>query len=128
MLQSARRTHRSPCAPVRGRPGASGNVATEFVARSAPDGYTLMIGAGGNLVVKPFLEQAPAFDPLNDLVAVFNVAEAPHLSSSPGRRSISPRRARTDGGASPQTDARGVELRYVTGSGHAKGGGNDECA
>jgi len=38
---------------VRGRPGASGNVATEFVVRSAPDGYTLMIGAGGNLVVKP---------------------------------------------------------------------------
>ncbi len=38
-----------------------------------------MIGAGGNLVVKPFLEQAPAFDPLNDLVAVFNVAEAPHI-------------------------------------------------
>ena len=64
---------------VDNKPGASGNVATEFVVRSAPDGYTLMIGAGGNLVVKPFLEQAPAFDPLNDLEAVFNVAEAPHI-------------------------------------------------
>src|SRR6266851_3179662 len=50
---------------VDNKPGASGNVATEFVVRSAPDGYTLMIGAGGNLVVKPFLEQALAFDPLN---------------------------------------------------------------
>jgi len=64
---------------VDNKPGASGNVAMEFVVRSPPDGYTLMIGAGGNLVVKPFLEHALPFDPLNDLVPVFNVAEAPHI-------------------------------------------------
>jgi tripartite-type tricarboxylate transporter receptor subunit TctC len=64
---------------VDNKPGASGNVATEFLVRSAPDGYTLMIGAAGNLAVKPFLEQSVPFDPLSDLAPVFNVAEAAHL-------------------------------------------------
>ena len=64
---------------VENKPGASGNVAIDFMQRAAPDGYTLMIGAAGNLAVKPFLEQSLAFDPLNDLVPVFNVAEAPHI-------------------------------------------------
>jgi tripartite-type tricarboxylate transporter receptor subunit TctC len=64
---------------VENKPGASGNVAIEFVARSPADGYTLMICAGGNLVVKPFLEHTLPFDPMNDLAPVFNVAEAPHI-------------------------------------------------
>jgi tripartite-type tricarboxylate transporter receptor subunit TctC len=64
---------------VDNKPGASGNVAIDFMLRSPGDGYTLMIGAAGNLVVKPFLEHALAFDPLNDLVPVFNVAEAAHI-------------------------------------------------
>ena len=64
---------------VENRPGASGNVAIDFVVRSPADGHTLMIAAGGNLVVKPFLEHALAFDPMNDLAPVFNVAEAPHI-------------------------------------------------
>jgi tripartite-type tricarboxylate transporter receptor subunit TctC len=69
---------------VDNKPGASGNVAIEYVVRSPPDGYTLLIGAGGNLVVKPFLEHSLPFDPLNDLVPVFNVAEAPHILVVPG--------------------------------------------
>jgi tripartite-type tricarboxylate transporter receptor subunit TctC len=64
---------------VENRPGASGNVAIDFVVRSSADGHTLMICAGGNLVVKPFLEHALPFDPMNDLAPVFNVAEAPHI-------------------------------------------------
>jgi len=64
---------------VENRPGASGNVAIDFVVRSSADGHTLMICAGGNLVVKPFLEHALSFDPMNDLAPVFNVAEAPHI-------------------------------------------------
>jgi tripartite-type tricarboxylate transporter receptor subunit TctC len=47
--------------------------------KSPPDGYTLMICAGGNVVIKPFLDHSFAFDPLSDLVPVFNVAEAPHI-------------------------------------------------
>jgi len=64
---------------VENKPGASGNVAIEFVARSPADGYTLMICAGGNLVVKPFLEHSLPFDPMNDLAPVFNIAQAPHI-------------------------------------------------
>jgi tripartite-type tricarboxylate transporter receptor subunit TctC len=64
---------------VENKAGASGNVAIEFVVKSPPDGYTLIICAGGNLVIKPFLEHSLAFDPLVDLVPVFNVAEAPHI-------------------------------------------------
>ena len=64
---------------VENKAGASGNVAIEFVVKSPPDGYTLMICAGGNLVIKPFLEHSLPFDPLVDLVPVFNVAEAPHI-------------------------------------------------
>ena len=69
---------------VENKAGAAGNVAIEFLVKSPADGYTLVIAAGGNLVVKPFLEHSLPFDPLNDLVPVFNVAEAPHILVVPG--------------------------------------------
>ena len=64
---------------VENRAGAAGNVAIEYVMKSPPNGYTLMICAGGNVVIKPFLDHSFVFDPLADLVPVFNVAEAPHI-------------------------------------------------
>ena len=73
---------------VENRPGASGNVAIDFVVRSSADGHTLMICAGGNLVVKPFLEHALSFDPMNDLAPVFNVAEAPHIMVVPASLAV----------------------------------------
>jgi tripartite-type tricarboxylate transporter receptor subunit TctC len=73
---------------VENRPGASGNVAIDFVVRSPADGHTLMICAGGNLVVKPFLEHALSFDPMNDLAPVFNVAEAPHILVVPASLAV----------------------------------------
>ncbi len=64
---------------VDNKPGASGNVAIDFLVRSPPDGYTLMIASGGGIVVKPFLERGLAFDVMNDLVPVCNVAEVAHI-------------------------------------------------
>lgn len=64
---------------VDNKPGASGNVAIDFLVRSPPDGYTLMIASGGGLVVKPFLERGLTFDVMNDLVPVCNVAEVAHI-------------------------------------------------
>src|SRR3954447_9489826 len=64
---------------VENKPGASGNVAADLLLRSPADGYTLMIAAGGNLVVKPFLERSLPFDPIKDLAPVFNIAEASHI-------------------------------------------------
>src|SRR5712691_5113212 len=73
---------------VENKAGASGNVAIEFVVKSPADGYTLMICAGGNLVIKPFLEHSLAFDPLVDLVPVFNFAEAPHILVVPNSLAV----------------------------------------
>jgi tripartite-type tricarboxylate transporter receptor subunit TctC len=74
---------------VDNKPGATGNVATDYVVKSPADGYTLLICAGGNLVIKPFLERALPFDPLNDILPVINVADVPHIllvpSSLPAR-------------------------------------------
>jgi len=64
---------------VDNKPGASGNLAIEFLVRSPPDGYTLMIASGGGLVVKPFMEKGLTFDVMTDLVPVFNVAEVAHI-------------------------------------------------
>ena len=64
---------------VDNKPGASGNLAVDFLVRSAPDGYTLMFASGGGLVVKPFLERGLTFDVMNDLVPVFNFAQTPHI-------------------------------------------------
>jgi tripartite-type tricarboxylate transporter receptor subunit TctC len=73
---------------VENKAGASGNVAIEFVVKSPADGHTLMICAGGNLVIKPFLEHSLAFDPLVDLVPVFNFAEAPHILVVPNSLAV----------------------------------------
>ncbi len=73
---------------VENKAGASGNVAIEYVVKSPADGHTLLIGAGGNLVIKPFLEHSLPFDPLVDLVPVFNVAEAPHILVVPSSLAV----------------------------------------
>ncbi len=48
------------------RPGAGGSIGTEAVAKSAPDGYTLLASSSGPLSIMPNLQKTP-YDPLNDL-------------------------------------------------------------
>jgi tripartite-type tricarboxylate transporter receptor subunit TctC len=74
---------------VENKAGATGNLAIEVVAKSPPDGYTLLLVAGGNVVITPFLYSSPPFDPLNDIVPVFNVAGAPQLLVVPGSLPVS---------------------------------------
>jgi tripartite-type tricarboxylate transporter receptor subunit TctC len=69
---------------VENKAGATGNLAIEHVAKSPPDGYTLLLVAGGNVVITPFLYATLPFDPLNDIVPVFNIAGAPQLLVVPG--------------------------------------------
>ncbi|WP_207540742.1 Bug family tripartite tricarboxylate transporter substrate binding protein [Sabulicella rubraurantiaca] len=55
---------------VENRTGAGGNVGVESVARSAPDGHTLLMGTTGTLTINPHLYTNMGFNPLTDLAPV----------------------------------------------------------
>ena len=55
---------------VENRVGAAGNLATEHVARSAPDGHTLIVASMGSQAVNAALYRNLPFDPVRDFVAV----------------------------------------------------------
>jgi tripartite-type tricarboxylate transporter receptor subunit TctC len=55
---------------VDNKPGAGGNIATDMVAKSAPDGYTVMLANVGSLTVAPHLVKDLPYDPLRDLAPV----------------------------------------------------------
>jgi len=59
---------------VENKPGAGGVVATDFIAKAPPDGYTLLMSSLGPHTVSPFLLKSVGFDPVNDLAPVSNVA------------------------------------------------------
>ncbi|HEV7803494.1 MAG TPA: tripartite tricarboxylate transporter substrate binding protein [Burkholderiales bacterium] len=52
------------------RAGATGSLAAETTAKSAPDGYTIMVGAIGNLAVNPHLYKGLGYHPIRDLAPV----------------------------------------------------------
>lgn len=52
------------------KPGAGNNIGLEFGARSAPDGYTAVLGETSNLTVNQFLYKKLSFDPVKDLAPV----------------------------------------------------------
>jgi len=62
---------------VESRPGAGGNVGTDFVAKSPPDGYTILLSASGPLAINVTLYKSLPFDPLKDLTPVIHVASVP---------------------------------------------------
>ena len=73
---------------VENKPGAGGNIASEFVARSAPDGYTMYITAAG-LAINRYLFPSLSFDPVADFAPVTLICSFPNMlvvpSSSPLR-------------------------------------------
>jgi len=62
---------------IENRPGASGNIGVEAAARSAPDGYTIVLGNVGSIAINPGVFPKLAADPLKDLVAVTQVVDVP---------------------------------------------------
>jgi tripartite-type tricarboxylate transporter receptor subunit TctC len=59
--------------------GANGNLGAEFVARSAPDGYNLLLCDTGALAISPSVYTKLSFDPSKDLRGVTMLAYSPHL-------------------------------------------------
>jgi len=64
---------------VDNKPGATGNVGAEIVAKSPPDGYTLMLADIGSLAISPSVFTNLPFDPVKDFSPVLMVAYSPHI-------------------------------------------------
>jgi tripartite-type tricarboxylate transporter receptor subunit TctC len=64
---------------IENRVGASGNIGAESVARSAPDGYTLLLGFDGTMVINPHVFARIPFDTLRDFAPVTKLGDAPSL-------------------------------------------------
>ena len=64
---------------VENKPGANGNTGTDFVAKSAPDGYTMVLCDVGALAITASVYSKLPFDPSKDLRGVTMLAYSPHL-------------------------------------------------
>ena len=64
---------------VDNRPGAGGNIGSDIVAKSAPDGYTLVMGTIGTHAINATLFSKLPYDPVRDFTAVAFVVEAEGL-------------------------------------------------
>lgn len=62
---------------VENRPGAAGAIAVDYVVRSAPDGYNLLVADFGQLCINPALNPKLSYQPLRDLQPITPVAAVP---------------------------------------------------
>jgi tripartite-type tricarboxylate transporter receptor subunit TctC len=66
---------------VENRPGANATIATEYVAKATPDGYTIMLGSSSPLAISPFTYSKLGYDTLRDFVGIAQIALTPELGA-----------------------------------------------
>lgn len=59
------------------KPGASGNLAVAEAGRSAPDGYTILMGQSDNMMLGPYLFTNVGYDTVQSFIPIIQVSEAP---------------------------------------------------
>ena len=62
---------------IENKPGAGAMLATEYVARSAPDGYTLLVGASGAMTISPAVYEKMSYDTLQDFKPLSSLGSFP---------------------------------------------------
>jgi tripartite-type tricarboxylate transporter receptor subunit TctC len=83
------RAYQEPLAKALGQPivvenraGAGSSIAAEYVAKSAPDGYTLLIASPSSILVNPIITPRAGFEPKTDLLPVGKVSTSPLLAAA----------------------------------------------
>ena len=66
---------------VENKPGAGSSIAAEFVAKSAPDGYTVLIASPSSILVNPIISPRPGFEPRRDLAPISKVSSSPLIAA-----------------------------------------------
>lgn len=64
---------------VENKPGAGATLGADFVAKSAPDGYTVLYGTPGPQIINPYLMKKLPYDPVNDFAAITRLVVIPNL-------------------------------------------------
>ena len=60
---------------VENKPGANGVLGLREMLKGEPDGYTLMVGTVGSVVIGAAMEESPPFDPMRDMIPIAGTAE-----------------------------------------------------
>ena len=63
---------------VENKPGANNQIAAEYVAKAAPDGYTLFVGPESTFVVNPYLYAKLPYDPVKDFTPITGLVSIHH--------------------------------------------------
>lgn len=64
---------------VDNRPGGGGGIGADLVARAAPDGYTLLVGAAGGLALNPVIYEKTPYDPVKDFAPITLLVTSPFI-------------------------------------------------